>query len=246
MGLSQTAGDRALGVALIVIGVGVAGYLAMLVLLSFAMQEPYPFLNVANKSGRPLLIEQADVVSSPGWRSSRLVWRSSGIWPAGKGSCEQDRLVARDLTGTVVARRTGACRSDTWTITTEGLSAAPRYPRLPVPPGHVEVRLVLDSSGTEDSVVAWWRALPQTLEGAAARGAAVGVTVHGPFLENEELAMYVRGPDAGTVRDFARTQVLRPSPGRVYAYASSPGQPAPQTGVAELLVPTVAPSARAR
>src|SRR6478752_10780853 len=114
MGLSQTAVDRALGVALIVIGVGVAGYLAMLVLLSFAMQEPYPFLNVANKSGRPLLIEQADVVSSPGWRSSRLVWGNSGNWPAaGKGACEQDRLVARDLTGTVVARRTGACRSDT-------------------------------------------------------------------------------------------------------------------------------------
>ena len=135
MGRSQNAVDQALRVALIVIGVGVAGYLAMLVLLSFAMQEPYPFLNVANKSGRPLLIEQADVVSSPGWRSSRLVWGNSGIWPAaGKGACEQDRLVARDLTGTVVARRTGACRSDTWTITTEGLSEAPRYRGCPYRP----------------------------------------------------------------------------------------------------------------
>jgi hypothetical protein len=246
MGRSQTAVDQVLRGALIVIGVGVAGYLAMLVLLSFAMQEPYPFLNVANKSGRPLLIEQVDVVSSPGWRSSRLVWGNSGIWPAvGNRSCEQDRLVARDLHGTVVARRTGACRSDTWTITNEGLSAAPRYPRLPVPPGHVEVRLVLDSSGTEDSVVAWWQALPQTLESAAAEGAAVGVTVHGPFLENEDLTMYVRGPDAATVRDFARTQVLRPSPGRVYAYVGAPGQLAPRTG-AEILVSTVAPSAHTR
>jgi hypothetical protein len=109
----------------------------------------------------------------------------------------------------------------------------------------VEVRLRLDSSGAEDSVVAWWRALPQTLERAAEVGATVGVTVHGPFLENEDLTMYVRGPDAATVRDFARTQVLRPSPGRVYAYVGAPGQLAPRTG-AEILVSTVAPSAHTR
>lgn len=248
MGRTQTAVDQALRVVLILIGVGVAGYLAMLVLLSFALQEPYPFLDVSNKSGRPLLIERVDIVSSPGVaKQGTLVWRSKGTWPArANDTCEQDRLVARDLQGTVVARRTGACQSDTWTITAEGLSAAPRYQREPVPPDHVEARLVLGSYGTEDPVVAWWRALPHILERAAAGGPAAGVTVHGPFVQNQDLTVYLQGPDAATVLDFARTQVLQPSPGRVYAYVSAPGQPAPQTGMAEILEPTEAPSAATR
>ena len=57
--------------------------------------------------------------------------------------------------------------------------------------------------------------------------------------------MYVRGPDAATVRDLAWTPQLRPSPGRVYAYVGAPGQLAPHTG-AEILVPTVAPSVTTR
>jgi hypothetical protein len=247
MGRIQTAVDQALRGALILIGVGVAGYIAVLVLLSFALQEPYPFLDVSNKSGRPLLIERADADISPGLKGlSVLAWRPKEGWYAGSHGCEQEQLVARDLQGTVVARRTGACRSDTWTITAEGLSAAPRYQREPVPTDHVEVRLVLDSYGTERPVVAWWRALPQTLERAKAGGPATGVAVHGPFLEDQDLTMYLRGPDATTVLDFARTHVLRPSPGRVYAYVSAPGQPAPRTGMAEILEPTAAPSAPTR
>ena len=150
------------------IGVGVAGYLALMLLLFYSLQEPYPFLDVSNESGRPLLIEQAESVPSPGaHRLGVLTWRVKEGWPAGSDQCEQTPLVARDLHGTVVARRTGACRSDTWIITAEGLPPAPHYQREPVPSDLVEVRLVLDSYGTQSPVVAWWRALPQILERAA-------------------------------------------------------------------------------
>jgi hypothetical protein len=98
----------------------------------------------------------------------------------------------------------------------------------------------------EDPVVTWWRALPQTLERAAAVGRQAGVSVHGPFLESQELTMFVRGPDAATVLEFARTHVLRPSPGRVYAYVGAPGEPAPRigTGTAVPVDPATGPTGR--
>ncbi|GAA2039204.1 hypothetical protein GCM10009740_34810 [Terrabacter terrae] len=36
--------------------------------------------------------------------------------------------------------------------------------------------------------------------------------VLGPFVEDQDLTMYVRGPAAGTVPEFTRAHVLRPSP----------------------------------
>lgn len=248
MGLTRTAVGKALRVALVLVGVGVAGYLALMVWLFYSLQEPYPFLDVHNESGRPLLIERADFVPSPGAEvlSGVLAWRPKVGWYAGSYECDQTQLVARDLQGTVVARRTGACRSDTWTITGEGLSAAPRYQHEPVPSDLVEVRLLVGHYESEDPVVAWWRALPKTLERAGAAAPAAGVSVQGPFLESDQLVLYLRGRDAATVLEFSRTQVLRPSPGRVYAYVSAPGQPAPQTGTSQVLEPTAAPSASTR
>jgi hypothetical protein len=99
----------------------------------------------------------------------------------------------------------------------------------------VEVRLVLDPQQARDPVAAWWRALPQTLERAAGAERAAGVSVHGPFLEGQDLTLYLRGPDAATVLTFARTQLLRPAPLTVYAYVSAPGEPATQTGTPVVL-----------
>ena len=247
MGATQSGWGKALKVALVVIGLSMAGYLGLMMLVVHAMQEPYPFLDVHNESGRPLLVERADAVSSPGAEGRGvLVWNTNGGWPAGNYECDQEQLVARDLLGAVVARRTGACRSDTWTITGERLSLAPRYQRESVPDEQVEVRLVLAPGGGEAPVTAWWRALPQTLDRAAATGRAVGVSVHGPFVENEDLTMYVRGPDAATLLDFARTQVLHPSPGRVYAFVGAPGEPAPQTGTPVFLDSSPEPTASTR
>lgn len=247
MGRAQTVAGEVLRVALIVVGVGVTGYIALMVVLFYSLQEPYPFLDVRNESGRPLLVERADVVRSPGVEGSALLaWRTKEGWYGGGDGCEQQQLVARDLQGTVVARRTGACTSDTWTITGEGMSAAPRYQHEPAAPDDVEARLVLQSYGTEDSVTKWWRALPTTLERAAAEGREAGVSVHGPFVEGRDLTMYVRGADPATVLEFARTQVMRPSPGRVFAYVSAPGQPAPQTGTPVQLDATTAPTTGTR
>ena len=144
MEATQTGWGKALKVALVVIGLSIAGYLGLMVLVFHAMQEPYPFLDVHNESGRPLLIEQADAVPSPGAAGlGALAWRTKEGWPAGTYDCEHENLVARDLQGVVVARRTGACQSDTWTITGEGLSTAPRYQRGSAPADYVEARLVL-------------------------------------------------------------------------------------------------------
>jgi hypothetical protein len=240
-GIRAVAG-KVLRAALIVMGVGVAGYVARMVLLFYKMPHPYPYLHVSNETGRPLLIERADRSTGGVWRDSH-VWGTKGYWQAASSpECEQDQLVARDLQGAVVARREGACRSDTWTITAEGLSAAPRYQREPVPADRVEVLLRLDTLARQDRLVAWWRALPRTLEGAAAAGGAAGVSVHGPFVENESLTMYLRGPSAATVLEFARTQVLHPSPGAVYPYVGAPGQPAPQTGTSVFLDSTPQPT----
>lgn len=229
MGRTQTALGKALRVALIMLGVGVAGYFALMVLVFYSMQEPGPHtLNVHNASGRPVLIEREDTQRLPGpagYSYSVVVWRNNASWPAGGDQCEQNRLVARDLQGTVVSRRVGDCKSDTWTISGQGLSAAPRYQREPVPPDHVEVRLEVVPDQPADPVVAWWRVLPQTLGRAEAAGRQAGVNVYGPFLEGQELTMYLRGPDAATVLKFARTHVLRPSPGRAYAYVGPSGQP---------------------
>ncbi|WP_344257074.1 hypothetical protein [Terrabacter carboxydivorans] len=119
---------------------------------------------------------------------------------------------------------------------------APRYQREAVPPDQVEVRLVLYPYGKEEPAVRWWRELPQNLSRAAAVGPQAGVTVQGPFVESEQLTLYVRGPSDATVLEFARSQVLRPSPGRVYAFVSAPGQLAPQTGRAVLLDATTRPT----
>jgi len=72
------------------------------------------------------------------------------------------------------------------------------------------------------------------------------MTVHGPFVEDQDLTMYVRGPSPATVLEFASTYVLHPSPGRVYGYVSAPGEPAPQTGTSVLLDSTTRPTARSR
>jgi hypothetical protein len=68
------------------------------------------------------------------------------------------------------------------------------------------------------------------------------MTVHGPFVEDDELTMYVQGPSVSTVLEFTRAHVMRPSPGRVIAYVSAPGLPAPQTGTAVLLDATTPPT----
>jgi hypothetical protein len=240
---TQAVSGKALRVALIIIGVGVVGYLALMGLLFYGLREPYPYLNVTNETGRPLLIERADTPSSPGAAGrASLVWTTKGSWPARSHQCDRDQLVARDLQGTVVARREGACSSDNWTITGDSLPPAPRYQRGRVPPDHVEVRLVLDSYGTEESVVMWWRELPQILSRASAADPRAGMTVHGPFVENDQLTMYVQGPSASTVLEFARAHVLRPSPGSVIAYVSAPGMPAPQKGAPVLLDATTRPT----
>ena len=244
MGTTQTVGRKAPQVALIGAGVAIVGYVVLLVFVGLAMREPDRHMTVVNTSGRPLLIERAAEPLPGATRQSVLVWRRAG-WEINR-QCEQDRLVARDLQGAVVAGRDSACGSDTWTITEQGLPAAPRYQREPAPTDRIEVRLVLSNFEPTDPVVVWWRALPQTLEQAAAAGTAAGMSVHGPFLENDNLVLYLRGPDAATVLEFARTQVLRPSPGRVYAYVSAPGKPAPQTGTPVPLEPTTAPIAPTR
>ena len=243
----QAAVDKALRVAVIVVGVAFAGYIASQALLFHALQEPYPFLDVQNESGRPLLIERADYVPSPGAADlSVLAWRAMSGWYAGSYACDQSQLVARDVQGSVVARRTGVCQGDTWTITSEGMSAAPRHQPGPAGTDLVEARLVLGTSDSSGPVVVWWRALPQTLQRAAAAGSAAGVSVHGPFLEGDDLTMYVRGPDAATVLEFARKQVLTPSPGRVYAYVTVPGRPAPPSSTPVVLEPTTVPATRTR
>lgn len=244
MGGTKAVAGKALRVVLIVIGVGVAGYVGLMLLLFYGLREPYPYLDVSNETGRPLLIERADTLNAPGGAGwSSLVWGTKGYWQAsGSQQCDRDQLVARDLQGTVVARREGACSSDNWTITADGLPPAPRYQREPVPPDQVEARLVLGSYGTEKPVATWWRELPQNLSRAAAAGPQAGVAVHGPFVENDKLTLYVRGPSAATVLEFARTQVLHPSPGVVHAYVSAPGKPAPQTGTSVLLDPTTRPT----
>ncbi|TQM62511.1 hypothetical protein FBY41_2545 [Humibacillus xanthopallidus] len=101
---TQAVAGRALRVALIIIGVGVVGYIALMGLLFYGLREPYPYLNVTNETGRPLLIERADTPTSPGevGRGS-LVWPTEGYWPASSYQCDRDQLVARDLQGTVVA-----------------------------------------------------------------------------------------------------------------------------------------------
>ena len=144
---TQTAVDTALRVTVIVIGVAVAGYLAFSLLLLHALQEPYPFLNVQNESGRPLLIERPDVVPSPDASDlSVLAWRATSGLDTSSYECDKKQLVARDLHGTVVSRRTGVCEGDTWTITAEGMPAAPRHQPLPAGSDHVEARLVLVTS----------------------------------------------------------------------------------------------------
>ncbi|WP_076264039.1 hypothetical protein [Intrasporangium flavum] len=244
---SQAAVDKALRVAVIVIGVAFAGYIALHVLLFHALQEPYPYLDVQNESGRPLLIERADFAPSPGGADlSVLAWHAMSGWPAGSYECDQSQLVARDVQGSVVARRTGVCQGDTWTITSEGMSAAPRYRPGPAGTDLVEARLVLVTSDSSGPVVVWWRALPQALQQAAATGSAAGVSVHGPFLEGDDLTLYVRGPDAATVLEFARTRVLTPSPGRVDAYITDPGRPAPTSPTPVVLESTTSPPARTR
>src|SRR4051812_47229231 len=101
---TQTSLGMALRFALIMLGVGVAGYFALMVLIFYSMQEPGPHtLNVHNASGRPLLIEREDTQRLPGrdgYGYSLLVWRNQGAWWAGGERCEQNRLVARDLQGT--------------------------------------------------------------------------------------------------------------------------------------------------
>lgn len=244
MGTTQTVGRKVVQVALIGAGVAIVGYLVLLAFIGLAMQEPDIHMDVVNKSGRPLLIEQAAEPLPGATRQSMLVWRRAG-WEINR-QCEQDRLMARDLKGAVVASRDSACASDTWTITEQGLPAAPRYQREPAPTDRIEVRLVLSSFEPTDPVVVWWRALPRILEQAADAGTAAGMSVHGPFLENDKLVLYLRGPDAATVLEFARTQVLRPSPGRVHAYVSARGEPAPRTGTPVPLEPTTAPIAPTR
>lgn len=243
MGTTQTVGRKALQVALIGAGVAIVGYLLLLVFIGLAMQEPDLHMTVANNSGRPLLIERAAEPLPGATRQSLLVWRRAG-WEINR-QCEQDRLMARDLQGAVVASRDSACGSDTWTITEHGLPAAPRYQRDPAPTDRIEARLVVSNFEPTDPVAVWWRALPRALEQAAAAGTAAGMSVHGPFLESDNLVLYLR-PDAATVLEFARTHVLRPSPGRVYAYVSAPGKPAPQTGTPVPLDPTSAPIAPTR
>ncbi|GAA2499449.1 hypothetical protein GCM10009858_42230 [Terrabacter carboxydivorans] len=114
MDRTQSFAGKALRVALIVLGAGVVGYVALMVLLFYGLREPYPYLHVTNETGRPLLIERADTPSSPGeagWSS--LVWGTKGYWQASSSDqCDRDQLVARDLLGTVVARREGACSSE--------------------------------------------------------------------------------------------------------------------------------------
>lgn len=66
MGRTQAVVGKVLRVALVVGGVGVVGYLALLVLVFYALQEPYPYLNVTNETARPLLVERADTLGSPG------------------------------------------------------------------------------------------------------------------------------------------------------------------------------------
>lgn len=244
MGTTQTVGRKVVQVALIGAGVAIVGYLVLLAFIGLAMQEPDIHMDVVNKSGRPLLIEQAAEPLPGATRQSMLVWRRAG-WEINR-QCEQDRLMARDLKGAVVASRDSACASDTWTITEQGLPAAPRYQREPAPTDRIEVRLVLSSFEPTDPVVVWWRALPRILEQAADAGTVAGMSVHGPFLENDKLVLYLRGPDAATVLEFARTQVLRPSPGRVHAYVSAQGEPAPRTGTPVPLEPTTAPIAPTR
>lgn len=241
---TETGASKALHVALVVVTGAVAGYLALIVFIfSSSVQETYPFLDVRNESGRPLLIERDGLIRSQGaGERGVLTWRGNEGWNANSRGCEQEHLLARDVQGTVVARHTGACRSDTWTITGEGLSAAPRYQREPLPPDAVEVRLVLDPQQAREPVIEWWRALPHTLERAAAAGRATGVSVHGPFVEDRDLTMYLRGPDADTVLGFARTQVLRPTPVTVDAYVSAPGQPATRTATPVVLSATTPPT----
>ena len=103
---TQAVAGKALRVALIIIGVGIVGYLALMGLLFYGLREPYPYLNVTNETGRPLLIERADTPSAPSQAGrGSLVWGTKGVWQSsGTNQCDRDQLVARDLQGSVVAR----------------------------------------------------------------------------------------------------------------------------------------------
>lgn len=218
-------------------------YLILLTVALYKMGEPGPReLTVKNESGRPLLIERTNVPFPGAPEQSMLAWGTTG-WSTNPATCEQDHLVARDLHGVAVASRDGACESDTWTITGQGLAPAPRYQPPAVPADRVEVRLVVPDSWPEEPTVAWWRALPRNLERAAVAGAAEDVSVSGPYVERKDLALYLRGPDAKTTLDFARAHLMRPSLEGVEAFVSMPGQRAPRFGVP--LDPTATPTSKA-
>ncbi|WP_323099092.1 hypothetical protein [Intrasporangium sp. YIM S08009] len=244
MGTAQAAGWKALQVALVCAVVAAAGYVVLLTVVGFAMQEPDIMMTIKNNSGRPLLVERL-AEPRPGADRQSVLVRRRGAWEINR-QCEHDRLVARDLQGAVVASRDSACGSDTWIISGQGLQTAPRYQGAPASADRIEVRLFFPADLPDQTLTAWWRALPATLERASAAGQPAGTSVHGPFLEDEALVLYLQGLDAATVVEFAQAQVLRPSPGRVYAYVSAPGKPAPQRGTAVPLEPVTVPTTTAR
>jgi hypothetical protein len=242
MDRSQAMVRTALRVAVLLIAAGAVGCVVLALVAFHSLQEPYPYFDVHNESGRPLLIEQVDTApaqATPG--TSLLAWRTKEGWPASGHGCEDNQLVARDLDGSVLARHTGDCGSDSWTISAEGLPAAPRYQPEPLTPERVEVRAVLDPYQDRASMAAWWRELPQALRRATAAGDTARVGVDGPFVEGGDLVMYLRGPDAATVLQFFEAQGLGPLPGRVYAYVGAPGQPAPRTARPTVVTATTAP-----
>ncbi len=219
-------------------------YLLLITVVGYSMMEPDRYMTVKNESGRPLLIERTNKPFLGAPEQSMLAWGTTS-WSI-NSTCEQDHLVARDLDGTPVASRDGACASDTWIITGQGLPPAPRYQPAPLTADRVEVRLVVPDTYPHEPTVAWWRALPRNLERAAVAGQTNDVRVQGPYVEKEDLVLYLQGPDAVTTLELARTHLISPSLRGVEASVSVPGRRTPAYGAPVTLEPTTAATSRRR
>lgn len=185
-------------------------------------------MTIENTSGRAVVVESVGEARD-GRPEPGVVVTGTGLWTLG-GECSPQTLVARDLTGTVVATRRGVCAEDTWRITDDDLPPAPVRADTPLDPDEVEVRVVVLSDTFEQESVEWARALPGALQRTRAAAARVGATVEGPFLEQRRITFYLRGPDAAQLLGLARTDLLRPAPEGALAWGGTRGGPAPTSG----------------
>ncbi|QIM21549.1 hypothetical protein G7075_11100 [Phycicoccus sp. HDW14] len=234
MGTTSTAARTLVLFMLIGGGLCVAGVLGLGLALPFAFREADRSMTIENTSGRVLLVERA---ADPARDSPLPVVLAVATeeWPV--AGCTDERLVARDLSGSVVASRDGVCAEDTWVVTGQGLPPAPEHSAGPVRADQVEVRLTVGAVfDLSDRTLEWARALPAALERTRAAARASGATVEGPFLEAHRITFYLRGPDPAGLLDLARDDLLRPAPDEATAWGGPRRGAAPTTGPPSVLL----------